>query len=388
MTKKVNTTLKQLQPKKPKKRAKVKFVEDFTYGEDEDVELSTSDDDQLKYTLNKPKNISFELTETKYTWAESREILENTIKNKKSDKRIYNLLLMWLAGAVKKAKLKIVKVLANGYLDLNNFENNSPQIQNLIQGILLKMVETTRTGRGFRDQVDWTRADHEIVSMVKTQVYEYWIYNTSCYEYRDPKVNARLTKLKKDPKLLDIKKIAESRFDYLLIEKETRDEAISQGHTDGELYLYRQVFSLGSMTSLVPFEEDVQYEGTIDNEDYRIERKKVYEVIYDIVNGSEMPPILKMFLRVYYQIPLFTPSETGDGTIKVSYEDMKQFFRYHPIARKQFQDEQVYLSAKGKTLYRKVLNKEKMMNSIIYKTAHQILKSLLIQKLGKDFINE
>lgn len=326
----------------------------------------------------------------RFTNEDTKEIIENTVRFGRSDKRIYSLILIWLTSFYKDKRFKILRNLSGGSIFVHDFDKNTEEIKTIVHDIIVALCRTGENKKGLtglKHKIFWDWRENQIIAFVYRFVM-FSLFQCMSRVYRQSKASNNLFNERKKPAMQKINKIASAMSDPSLTAVESINEIKKHGVSDEELYTYRHLFAMGDFDNFCSLSDDLlnKIEGSesslnqIEESEEQIKNKKLYDLVAEVVNSNEVTKPIRDFLKAYYQIP--TISENAITGEKFEFtQDLGDFIKYHPEYVFEFCD----LEDKQKVPKNpiKKLNIYKVDNSNIYKLAHEKIKDILTSEMKK-----
>ena len=321
---------------------------------------------------------------------ETKEIIENTVRFNKSDKRIYKLILIWLTSFYKNRHFKILRNLSGGSIHVHDFDKNTEEIKTIVHDIIVALCKTGENKKGLtglKHKIFWDWRENQIIAFVYRFI-QFSLYQCMSRIYRHSKASNNLFNERKKPEMQFINKLASSMSDPSLTAVESINAIKKHGISDEELYTYRHLFAMGDYDNFCSLSDDLlnKIDGNdnimnqIEDQKKSNESKEVYDMITEIINSNELDKTSRDFLKSYYQLPTISTNEFT-GEIFEFTQDLGDFMKYHPEYIKTFCNIEEKSKIPKNPL--KKINMEKVENSDIYKFAHEQMRKITEPKIKK-----
>lgn len=327
----------------------------------------------------------------RFTNEDTKEIIENTVRFGRSDKRIYSLILIWLTSFYKDKRFKILRNLSGGSIFVHDFDKNTEEIKTIVHDIIVALCRTGENKKGLtglKHKIFWDWRENQIIAFVYRFVM-FSLFQCMSRVYRQSKASNNLFNERKKPAMQKINKIASAMSDPSLTAVESINEIKKHGVSDEELYTYRHLFAMGDFDNFCSLSDDLlnKIEGSeaslnqIEEAEEQNKSKKLYDIVALVINSNDITKTVRDFLKSYYQIP--TISENAITGEKFEFtQDLGDFIKYHPEYVFEFCDLENTQKIPKNPI--KKLNISKVDGSNIYKEAHEKIKDVLTVEMKRN----
>jgi hypothetical protein len=340
-----------------------------------------------------------------FTDEETREILENTIRFRKSDKRIYTVICLWLCNLIQSNYYKQLRVLTkNAQIDVLDFNNNHEMIKEVVHSILEEMLSVTpyklsakrrealglaegeEVMRGLVYQIDWDMPNKQIFKFVMTKV-GFALHRAISKLFRSQQATANHFTEKNKEKMVVISHIATSSTDSKIVTNEKIRLLWNYGITDLDLYQYRQVHCYGNFDNFVTLTPELmdRVSYTADTESMNLERMNMRDELCKILNSNAIKRCYRDFLKAKFKIPSIM---IENGELKEFIIEMKDFFSIHNEYYKVLNPIIETVTEKGKKVKRYSFDDEYLKNTSFYKEAISEIKRCLVSNLSLEIMQD
>ena len=314
-----------------------------------------------------------------FTDEEAREIVENTVRFRKSDKRIYTLICLWLCSLLQRNDYKQLKVLTNNApIDVMNFDNNHELVKEVVHSILEEMLAITpykfsekrreelglakdeQVLRGLVYHIDWKMPNKQILKFTMGKV-QFALYRAVSKLFRSQQATSNHFTEKNKEKMKII--------------------------TDIDMYQYRQILGYGNYDNFVHLTKELEdrVSSTTDNTKKNSERMNMYDEMYKILNSNSIKLVYRDFLKAKFKIPSMM---IEGGVIKEFILEIKDFFKLHKEYYKILNPIVSVTNNRGKKVEKYTFDEEYLKNTDFYREAIKTIKKQLISNLGLEVMQD
>jgi hypothetical protein len=336
---------------------------------------------------------------------EAREIIENLVRFKKSDKRIYTLLGLWVSEFLCRPTFRQLKISLGKYTQINltDFESNNDNIKSIIHFLISDLIEEKQItpNRKIRDELgleenekiyrshnlslDWdNKTDGEIIKYTYTRCY-WTMFNAGELFFRNSETSRTLSSEQKKKVYLKIKEIADLHSDLTLSRENTIKACYNAGITDDDMYRYRYMKGYGERDAFVQLDPtsdkfiNFRSESTSKKVASNI-KQKIYEEIFLILNSNVLSRFERDILKMEFNLP---SASTSNEELEYNLTP-KQFFdlykEYNRVLKKPIQ--KITQSGKENTYY--LYDSEYLRKTKLFKNALEKFKSIILDRFGSN----
>jgi len=368
----------------------------------------------LKSQYNKTKKEEFLKGERKelpdnfkivFSNQEAREIIENLVRHKKSDKRIYTLLGLWVSEFLCRPTFRQLKTAVGKYnqINLTNFEANNDNIKSVIHFLISDLIEEKQItpNRKIREELgleenekvyrshnlslDWdNKTDGEIIKYTYTRAY-WTMFNVGELFFRSSETSRTLSSEQKKKVYLKIKEIADAHSDLTLSRDNTIKACYNAGIIDDDMYRYRYMKGYGERDAFVQLDPtsdkfvNFRAESTSKKVASNI-KQKIYEEIFLILNSNALSRLDRDILKMEFLLPSTSTSKEELEYILTP----KQFFDLYKEHNRTLKKPFKKLLASGKENVYYAYDSEYFRSTKIFKQALEKFKVIILDRFGSD----
>lgn len=336
-----------------------------------------------------------------FSAAEAREIIENLLKKRKSDARIYTLIGLWLSNFLTKSTFRQLRTALGGnvQIDVMNFHNNTDKVKSVIHFLISSLIEEKEVKpskktvealnldvnekfyRSVALSVDWdTFKDEQILSYVHVATY-YALFQAGESFFRSPEVARLISPEMKKPTFKEILRVSTEMGDMCLNLDKTIKAVQNLGISDADIFRYRYIRGFGDADVYVNLDADSEsfknYRSDLNNQSCSISiKQKIYNEIFAILNSNVLPRIERDAIKMVYKIPTASSTQSGEEYILTP----QQFFAIHKEQIKVLKKK--YKSVTDQPFFK--YDPEHFVSSSFFKEALSKMKEILLERFGDE----
>lgn len=362
--------------------------------------------------MKKEKNIK-----RVFTSEETLNIFKDLLLHNKVTNDTYLLFGLWTSNVMGQSWTGMFRRIIGEKIDVFNFHENSDYYKDIMQDAITLLItdnqnKTTGKWNGLKHKVNFEKVpiksknkdqftpveknlkfkpivgnERQVIQYLKT-CFKNCLYQAINKNIRQGVSTSTAYALKKNLKMLELKKVIDNEDDKSLVNLDLITELKLKGFTDNELYRYRLAYYSGDLSNFTNLDNIViekNYNNLTNKLNISADRlqKQLYESVYEILESKKIPFCYREFLRAFYQIPITT---TLNGTTITYYENITNFLSKFPEYNDVFRvKREFYVGGKKCIKFKNKTSLEDIKKTSIYKESHQYLLDN-IKPLVEDII--